>query len=129
VGSAITVPLMVYMPLLFKGDFAMISLFGVLYGATLACFVPLSGLVPQLCPKEKGPALSILGLGAGISVWLGPLVVTLFRSSIGIEGVIWIFSGMYVLSAVLTYFLAVSDEAKAYAQDHPDTEGTFSLGH
>lgn len=129
VGSAITVPLMYYMPLLFKGDFAMISLFGVLYGATLACFVPLSGLVPQLCPKEKGPALSILGLGAGISVWLGPLVVTLFRSSVGIEGVIWIFSGMYVLSAALTYFLAISDEAKAYAQEHPDAEGTFSLGH
>ncbi|WP_267849145.1 MFS transporter [Robbsia betulipollinis] len=128
-GSAISVPLMYYMPLLFKGDFAMIAVFGVLYGATLACFVPLSGLVPQLAPKEKAAALSILGLGAGISVWLGPLVVTLFRSSVGIEGVVWIFSGMYVLSAVLTIFLRVSPEAKAYAEKHADAEGTLSLGH
>ncbi len=128
IGSAITVPLMYYMPLMFKGDFEMIALFGVLYGATLACFVPLSGLVPQLCPKEKGAALSILGLGAGVSVWLGPLVVTLFRSSLGIQGVIWIFSGMYLLSAVLTFFLSVSPEAKAYAEENPD-EGTPSLAH
>lgn len=128
-GSAISVPLMYYMPLFFKGDFAMIAVFGVFYGATLACFVPLSGLVPQLAPKEKAAALSILGLGAGISVWLGPLVVTLFRSSVGIEGVVWIFSGMYVLSAVLTIFLRVSPEAKAYAEKHADVEGTVALGH
>ncbi|MGI4859664.1 MAG: MFS transporter, partial [Janthinobacterium lividum] len=128
-GSAISVPLMYYMPLLFKGDFAMIAVFGVFYGATLACFVPLSGLVPQLAPREKAAALSILGLGAGISVWLGPLVVTLFRSSVGIEGVVWIFSGMYVLSAVLTIFLRVSPEAKAYAEKHADVEGAVALGH
>jgi len=128
IGSAISVPLMYYMPLMFKGDFMMIAVFGVLYGATLACFVPLSGLVPQLAPKEKAAALSILGLGAGISVWLGPLVVTLFRSSLGIEGVVWIFSGMYVFSALLTFFLKVSPEAKAYAEKHGD-DGVVALGH
>ena len=136
IGSAISVPLFYYMPLLFKGDFAIIALFGVLYGATLACFVPLSGLVPQITPKEKGAALSILGLGAGVSVWLGPLVVTLFRGSLGIQGVIWIFSGMYLLSAILTIFLRVSPEAKAtaaraaaHAEDDEESSGAFSLGH
>jgi polyol permease family len=129
IGSAITVPLMYYMPLMFKGDFTMIAVFGVLYGATLACFVPLSGLVPQLCPKEKGAALSILGLGAGVSVWLGPLVVTLFQGSIGMVGVIWVFSGMYVVSALLTFFLSVSPEAKAYAAENPDEDGAPSLAH
>jgi len=129
IGSAISVPLLYYMPLLFKGDFTMIAVFGVFYGATLACFVPLSGLVPQLCPKEKGPALSILGLGAGISVWLGPLVVTLFQDSIGIGGVIWVFSGMYLISAALTFFLSVSPAAKAYAEQNPDEAGAPSLAH
>lgn len=113
VGSAISVPLMYYMPLMFKGDFTVIALFGVFYGATLACFVPLSGLVPQLCPKEKGAALSILGLGAGVSVWLGPLVVTLFNNSVGIAGVVWIFSGMYLLSAALTCFLSIPAKVRA----------------
>ncbi|CAD6560116.1 Putative transporter YoaB [Paraburkholderia metrosideri] len=61
-GPAITAPLMYKMPLLFKSHSAMMAPFGVLYGTTLASFVPLSALVPKLCSKEKGPALWILGL-------------------------------------------------------------------
>jgi polyol permease family len=128
IGCAISVPLMYYMPLEFKGNFAMIAVFGAIYGATLACYVPLSGLVPQICPKEKGPALSVLGLGAGASTWLGPLVVTLSASAVGIEGVMWIFSAMYLLSAVLTVFLTVSPEAKAYAA-RSGMEGAAVVAH
>jgi hypothetical protein len=42
--------------------------------------------------------------------------------------VVWIFSGMYVLSALLTFFLKVSPEAKAYAEKHGD-DGVVALGH
>jgi len=128
-GCAVSVPLFYYMPLLFKGHFEVAAGFGALYGATLACYVPLSGLVPQICPKEKGAALSILGLGAGISVWLGPVIVTLFESEVGIRGVIWIFSGLYVVSAILTCFLTMSTDAKIHARESMEEEGALSLGH
>ncbi|MDE1182207.1 MFS transporter [Paraburkholderia sp.] len=131
VGTAISVPLFYYMPLMFKGDFTVAAIFGAFYGATLACYVPLSGLVPQICPKEKAAALSVLGLGAGASVWLGPIIVTLFESTVGIAGVIWIFCGMYLVSGILTRFLTVSDEARAVskAQAESGEEGAFSLSH
>ncbi|SKC99499.1 polyol permease family [Burkholderia sp. CF099] len=129
-GSAISVPLFYYMPLMFKGDFAIAVVFGVFYGATLACYVPLSGLVPQICPKEKAAALSVLGLGAGASVWLGPIIVTLFEAKVGVGGVIWIFCGLYLLTAVLTCFLSVSQEARAFAANEDDEGvGTLSLYH
>lgn len=76
--------------------------------------MPLSGLVPQICPKEKAAALSTLGLGAGASTWVGPAIVTWFQSWHGIEGVIWIFSGLYVFAGVLTLSLSIPEHARAY---------------
>jgi polyol permease family len=115
IGSAVSVLLFYYGPLHFHGDFPMAVLFGVFYGATLACFVPLSGLVPQIAPRNKGAALSILGLGAGASTWFGPGIVTMFGEKLGIAGVVWIFSGLYVLSGLLTLCLTVSPQARAHS--------------
>lgn len=69
--------------------------------------------MPQVCPREKAAALSILGLGAGASTWVGPAIVTWFEGWRGVEGVIWIFSGLYVVSALLTVLITVSPEARA----------------
>jgi MFS family permease len=113
-GAAISVPLFYYVPLSMPHNFPIAAAMGVLYGASLAAFVPLSGLMPQVCPKEKAAALSILGLGAGASTWVGPAIVTWFEAWHGVEGVIWIFSGLYVVSALLTVLITVSPEAKAY---------------
>ncbi|WP_049621065.1 MFS transporter [Frateuria defendens] len=128
-GSAVSVLLFYYMPLHFRGDYPIALLFGVFYGATLACFVPLSGLVPQIAPKNKGAALSILGLGAGASTWFGPGIVTVFGESLGIEGVLWIFSGLYVLSGLLTICLTVSPQARAYSARHHGQETEAVLAH
>ncbi len=130
IGGAISIPLFYYMPLSHPHSFAVAAVFGAIYGATLAAFVPLSGLMPQICPREKGAALSILGLGAGASVWLGPLVVTLFRSHVGLEGVIWIFSGLYASTALLTALLTISPEARAYSESPEGQAGSGpSLAH
>jgi hypothetical protein len=40
-----------------------------------------------------------------MSVFLGPLIATLFLSLIGVGRVMWIFAGLYLLSAVLTWYL------------------------
>ncbi|CUW46181.1 MFS transporter [Novacetimonas hansenii] len=117
VGAAVTVLLFYYVPLMFPGNFAIAAAMGALYGATVAAFVPLSGLMPQICPKEKAAALSALGLGAGASTWVGPAVVTWFESWHGIEGIIWIFSGLYLVSALLTITLTISPEARRYMDE------------
>jgi polyol permease family len=105
VGSTISTPLFFFMPQAFPHDFLIASVFGAFYGLTLACFVPLSALAPALAPQNKAAALSVLSLGAGASTWVGPAVVAIFNEPFGIEGVVWAFSGLYALSAVMTAFL------------------------
>ncbi|GBQ62802.1 alpha-ketoglutarate transporter [Ameyamaea chiangmaiensis NBRC 103196] len=113
-GGAVAIPLFYYLPLHFHGNFLVAALAGAFYGATVAAFVPLSGLVPQICPNEKAAALSALALGAGASTWVGPAIVTWFQPTYGIEGVIWIFSGIYAASALLTMLLNIPEHAKAH---------------
>jgi MFS family permease len=74
---------------------------GACYGATLAAYVPLSALMTSLSPEEKGASLSLLNLGAGASVSVGPALVALFLRPFGVRGVIWIFAALYLLSALL----------------------------
>ncbi|GBQ30718.1 alpha-ketoglutarate transporter [Gluconacetobacter sacchari DSM 12717] len=113
-GAAISVPVFYYVPLAYHGNFLVAALAGIFYGATIAAFVPLSGLVPQICPQEKAAALSALGLGAGASTWVGPAIVTWFQAWHGIEGIIWIFSGLYVFAGLLTLYLSIPDHARRY---------------
>lgn len=115
-GSAISVPVFYYVPLAHHGNFLLAALAGIFYGATVAAFVPLSGLVPQICPKEKAAALSALGLGAGASTWVGPAIVTWFESWHGIEGIIWIFSGLYAFAGLLTLYLSIPTHAREHAR-------------
>jgi hypothetical protein len=51
--------------------------------------------------------MSLLNLGAGASNWVGPAIVWLFLKPLGVGGVMWIYAGLYVLSAVLTLFLTL----------------------
>lgn len=101
VGSAISTPLFFYMPQMFIGNFTIAAAFGALYGMTLGGFVPLSALMPLLVPKNRAAALSVLSLGAGASTWVGPAIVAIFSASLGVAGIIWIFAGLYALSAFL----------------------------
>ncbi|MET0320198.1 MAG: MFS transporter [Duganella sp.] len=115
VGSAITTPLFFYMPHLFIGNFTIASLFGALYGMTLGGFVPLSALMPLLVPRNRAAALSVLSLGAGASTWVGPAIVAIFSASLGVAGIIWIFAGLYAVSAAL--MIPLRDPAGLRAED------------
>jgi MFS family permease len=105
VGSTISTPLFFFMPQAFPDNFLLASVFGAFYGLTLACFVPLSALAPALAPHNKAAALSVLSLGAGASTWVGPAVVAIFDARFGLAGVVWAFTGLYALSAVMMSFL------------------------
>lgn len=119
VGGFISIPLFYYVPTWYPGNFLMAALVGAFYGATVAAFVPLSGLMPQVCPKEKAAALSILGLGAGASTWVGPAVVGLCESvfGFGLEGVIWTFAVIYLSAGAMTMVITISPEARRYTEE------------
>lgn len=112
IGCALTTLLFYYSPVLFDGSFWLVMLCGILWGALLAGYVPLSALVPSLVKKDKGAAMAVLNLGAGLAVFVGPAIVGIFIGSLGNEGVVWILAGLYVLSAVLTMFITLPDNAK-----------------
>ena len=113
VGCGISTLLFYYAPQFVGDHFWLILLPGVLWGALLAGYVPLSALVPSLVKKDKGAAMAILNLGAGLPVFVGPAIVGLFIGSIGNAGVIWILAMLYFISALLTKFITL-----------PDTSGT-----
>jgi MFS family permease len=72
--------------------------------------------VPSLVEKEKGAAMAILNLGAGLPVFVGPAIVGLFIGSIGNAGVIWILAILYLISAILTRFITLPNNAKTAHQ-------------
>lgn len=112
VGCALSTLLFYYSPQLFGGNYWLVMLSGILWGALLAGYVPLTALVPSLVKKDKGAAMAILNLGAGLPVFVGPAIVGLFIGSVGNTGVIWILAILYVISAVLTHFITLPDNAK-----------------
>ena len=110
-GCTLTTLALYYVPTLHH-SFAMCVLAGMLYGATLAGYVPLSALMPSLAPDHKGAALSLLSLGAGMSVWIGPAIVAVLLRPIGVAGVMWVFAAMYFLSGILTLALRLPAEER-----------------
>ena len=66
--------------------------------------------MPSLVPHNKGAAMSLLNLGAGASNWVGPAIVWLFKPSLGVGGVMWIYAVLYVISAVLALLLKLPEQ-------------------
>ncbi|MCZ2152322.1 MAG: MFS transporter [Bryobacterales bacterium] len=110
VGSAITTLALYYTPEWFGANYPLCVLAAVCYGATLAGYVPLSALMPSMAPEQRGAAMSILNLGAGASVWVGPAIVGIFLPRVGVGGVMWIFAVLYLVSALLALLLKLPGE-------------------
>ena len=123
IGCAITTLAFYYVPLAVGPNLLVAMLVGAAYGATLAAFVPLSALMPSLAPENKGAAMSALNFGAGMSAFLGPLVVTLFLAPLGVAGVMWIFAGLYIVSAILAWQLKLPRDVEATAVADRATAG------
>ncbi|GKX51368.1 MFS transporter [Budvicia aquatica] len=124
VGSAIFVLLIYYVPTHYGVEgYTYTMLVAGALGACFAGFVPLSAIMPTLAPNDKGAAMSVLNLGAGLCAFVGPLIVTLFITPVGIEGVIWIFSGLYIVAAILMKFVTLPDDhaEESFDQDQQDT--------
>jgi MFS family permease len=93
-----------------------------LWGALLAGYVPLSALVPSLVKKDKGAAMAILNLGAGLPVFVGPAIVGLFIGLVGNAGIMWILAVLYFISAAITKFITLPGNVKT-AHDVRESSG------
>lgn len=112
VGCGVMTLALYYTPQWFAGNIWAVGIVGILWGALLAGYVPLSALVPSLVKKDKGAAMAILNLGAGLPVFIGPAIVGLFIGTIGVQGVVWVLAILYFASALLTKFITVPEKKK-----------------
>ncbi|WP_347553035.1 MFS transporter (plasmid) [Pseudalkalibacillus hwajinpoensis] len=126
VGCGTFTLLLYYMPQLVGANLWLIQAAGILWGACLAGYVPLSALVPSLVKEEKGAAMSILNLGAGLCVFVGPAIVGLTYGFVGAEGVIWILAGLYFAGAFMTKFITLPNNAKILDVDVNDEKAEVS---
>ncbi|GAB3063441.1 MFS transporter [Virgibacillus ainsalahensis] len=111
IGCGVFTLMLFYTPQVFEGNVTLVAIVGMLWGACIAGFVPLSALTPSLVGDgDKGAAMSILNLGAGLCVFVGPALVTLFFDLVGTQGLIWILAGLYFTAAILTRFLKLPDQ-------------------
>lgn len=114
VGCAISVALLYFVPVALGANYYWVAvLVGILYGATLAGFVPISALIPSMAPTNKGGAMALLNLGAGGATFVGPAIASLFFPVVGAAGVTVIFAAMYVLAIGLTMLLKLPEDAEA----------------
>ncbi len=109
-GCTVSTLLLYYLPHFFRGSYALAMFAGVLYGATLAGYVPLTALMPSLEPSNKGAAMSILNLGAGMATWIGPAMVAVLLPHIDVKGMMWSFAGLYLMSAGMALYLKLPVE-------------------
>ena len=110
VGCAVGTLMFYYAPQIFPGSIFLAMCGGFVWGAMMAGYVPLSALVPSLVKEEKGAAMSVLNLGAGLSAFAGPAIVGIFFPLVGSAGVIWIISGLYLVSGLMTKFITLPEE-------------------
>ncbi len=108
VGCAVTVLLFYYSPQILN-SYWFILLCGSLWCIMLAGYVPLSALVPSLVKTDKGAAVSVLNLGAGLAAFVGPALVRLLEKPIGYAGIAWVLAALYIISAVMTHFIRPSE--------------------
>ncbi|MEU4896308.1 MFS transporter [Streptomyces sp. NPDC044780] len=101
---AVSVPAFYYVPKLLGSGFWAILVVGIVYGAGLSGYVPLSAIMPALAPHRIGGAIAILNLGAGVSQFLGPVVAGLV-TPLGVAGTLWVLAGIHLVGMALTYCL------------------------
>ncbi|MFP3125444.1 MFS transporter [Ectobacillus funiculus] len=112
VGCAFFTLAFYYVPAFMGANYLAATIAAAGFGACLAGYVPLSALVPSLAPENKGAAMSILSLGAGLSTFVGPAIVGVFIGSLGAVGVIWIYTALYIVSAFLMKFVTLPKSGK-----------------
>lgn len=107
VGGAVSTLLTYYGALAVGNNFILCAIISSVYGFALAGYAPLTALITTLKGEssDDGTILSLYCMGAGISAFLGPAIVSAFLPSIGVEGLTWLFAGLYIVGIPLSLSL------------------------
>ncbi|MDI2091211.1 MFS transporter [Commensalibacter oyaizuii] len=96
-----------YVPLHFGHNYYAAMIPAIMLGITVAAFVPMTAVFTTLEPHHQGAAVSIYNLSASLSQSVATAIAGLAIGFVGISGVLWIYAGLYVFAAILTYFIKV----------------------
>lgn len=107
VGCAISSLAFYYLPVHFGHNFWVALVPAVMLGITVAAFVPMTAVFPVLEPNHKGAAISIYNLSAGLSNFVAPAIASIILPFFDIEGVVWVYTALYLVAAVLTLVVKV----------------------
>lgn len=102
-----------YIPMTFGHNIWLAMIPAILFGTTVAAFVPMTAIFTILEPNHKGAAVSIYNLSAGLSNFVGPAIATVTVPLLGIGGAIGAYMGLYAFAAVLTLFIDVKQPTRA----------------
>lgn len=108
VGRAVLVlaveALLYWIPRLAPGALWVPLLLAGIQGVTLAGFIPLTAMMTSVVPlSEKSNAMATYNLAAGLCVFIGAVTYSLLRTALGYGGVVLVYPGFYLLTAVLTH--------------------------
>jgi polyol permease family len=90
-----------YLPVSAPGRFPVAAFAAAIYGIALAGYIALPTMMTAQAPDRQGQVMSAYSLGAGASAAVGPLIGTIFIGPLGIQGVVWIFAALHLISAFL----------------------------
>lgn len=117
--------LMLYFAPQFVGaNYGVIFAISLAWGAGVAGYIPLDAMSANMVEKDKGAIMSVLNLGTGLSVFLGPAIVGLFIESLGGGGVTMIIAALYIVGALITNLL---DEPEHSAKKAANNDAVTSL--
>ncbi|WP_256974193.1 MFS transporter [Rhodococcus sp. NCIMB 12038] len=116
VMCAVGIVLLYYVPLWVGPNVLVVILCWAVFGIGLAGFVPLTALVPSMVtPDDRGSALAVYTLAAGLSAFVGPALAGLLGGAAHMPVLIWTFAGLYLAAAAVTYVLRTpSDPGSAH---------------
>ncbi|WP_337261965.1 MULTISPECIES: MFS transporter [unclassified Serratia (in: enterobacteria)] len=107
IGCAISSLAFYYLPVYFGHNFWAALIPAVMLGITVAAFVPMTAVFPVLEPNHKGAAISIYNLSAGLSNFAAPAIASVILPFFDIVGVVWVYTGLYLVAAGLTLVVKV----------------------
>jgi MFS family permease len=107
---------MYYVPVLAPSNFALIAVAAAIYGMALAGYIALPPMMTAQAPDRQGQVMSAYSLGAGASAAIGPLIGTVFIGPLGLQGVIWIYAALHLVSAALCLSIRSPGDGKPKAE-------------
>ncbi|RSX49516.1 MFS transporter [Bifidobacterium callimiconis] len=94
-----------YIPRWFGANAPLMVIAAILIGVGTSAFASIPSIMNALAPDERGAALSVYNLSAGLATFVGPGIATILLTVLGIDGICWAYAILYAAGILLTYTL------------------------